>query len=157
MNGESAGDIELQIKDASLRRIYSAWRRILVDRPSLPYVDDFARLAAECRDKTFLATVENGTFRFIEVGESLTRRLGRSLDGEVVKHHPPELVGSLGATYRNCVTRQAPCYEYARFDFGDANPTFFERLALPFFSATRTVSHVGGVVLFADVNAMMSA
>jgi hypothetical protein len=145
--------IESQIRDQALRRVYRAWRGILVNRASLPAVDDFEGLTSECRDLTFLAEVEEGTFRYLKIGPALTNRLGRSLDGELVERHAPELVGSLGATYRNCVTRQAPCYEYARFDLGDGMQTNFERLAFPLFSASRTVSHVGGIVLFADVAA----
>jgi hypothetical protein len=146
-------NIEQRIKDPALRRAYLAWRNILVNRPTLPNIGDFEALTAECRDARFLTKFEDGTFRYLKVGEALTKRLGRSLDGELVERRAPELVGSLGATYRNCVTRQAPCYEYARFDMGDGVPMNFERLALPFFSAARTVSHVGGVALFADVAA----
>jgi hypothetical protein len=104
-------DIQEQIKDSALRRVYRAWRGILVNRASLPAVDDFDMLTTECRDSAFLTEFENGTFRYLKVGGALTERLGRVLDGELVERRAPELVGSLGATYRNCVTRQAPCYE----------------------------------------------
>ena len=150
-------DIEQQIGDLSLRRVYRAWRNILINRASLPGSDDFDALTVDCRDSAFLTEFENGTFRYLKVGDALTARLGRVLNGELVERRAPELVGSLGATYRNCVTRQAPCYEYARFDFGDGEPLHFERLALPFFSTARTVSHVGGVVLFADIGATSPA
>ena len=150
-------NIQQQIKDQALRRVYLAWRSILVNRPTLPNIGDFESLTAECRDARFLTKVEDGTFRYLKVGDALTQRLGRVLDGELVERRAPELVGSLGATYRNCVTRQAPCYEYARFDLGDGAPMNFERLALPFFSAARTVAHVGGVVLFADIGATSPA
>jgi hypothetical protein len=150
-------NIEQQIKEPVLRDVYRAWRRILVDRPSLPNVGDFDALTARCRDSIFLTELEDGSFRYLKVGDTLKTRLGRSLDGELVERRAPELVGSLGATYRNCVARQAPCYEYARFDLGDGRPVHFERLVLPFFSAARTVSHVGGVVLFADIEATSPA
>jgi hypothetical protein len=150
-------NIEHQIKEAVLRDVYRAWRRILVDRPSLPNIGDFDSLTAGCRDSIFLTEVEDGTFRYLKIGDALKTRLGRSLEGDLLERRAPELVGSLGATYRNCVTRQAPCYEYARFDLGDGRPVHFERLALPFFSTARTVSHVGGVVLFADIDATTAA
>ncbi len=138
--------IERRIKSPALRSLYLRWRADLFDRPGLPGTAtfDFGELAAH----SFMAAVEGESFTFVSVGRALIERLGRSPVGETFANDATELFGSLKATYRLCVEREAPCYEYLRHADIDAGPMLFERLTLPFFGAQGVVTHVGGVALF---------
>jgi hypothetical protein len=96
---------------------------------------------------------ETIAFRFIKIGRALLPRLGRPMENTriVVGEEPDsndEVFGSITAAYRRCVSTSMPSYEYARFDFGDAEPVLFERLVLPASNDGETLTHLIGVALF---------
>ncbi len=140
--------IEEQIKEPALRGLYRYWRSILIDSSGLPDVARFDFGALD--DQAFLAEVQAGGFYFLKIGESLRRRLGYSLEHELLPNDAVELFGSATAAYRNCVALSVPCYDTARYDLGDGPPLLFERLILPLFDADEKVSHIAGAVIFSE-------
>jgi hypothetical protein len=131
------------------------WRAAIRPDRSMPNVMSFHAIVTTHGPSSFLAGVEPDGFRFVSVGDKLTRRLGWSLEGDILDADALERFGSLKSTYQRCVERRAPCYEYLRGNLGDGNATTFERLTLPFAGPSGGVSHVGGVVGFDDDLASM--
>lgn len=125
-----------------------SWRAAIRPGNSMPNVISFQAIVKAHAGSSFLASVESGGFRFVTVGERLTRRLGWLLHNEIVEADAVERFGSLKSTYQRCVERQAPCYEMLRCNFGEGGATTFERLTLPFAGPDGAVSHVGGTVGF---------
>lgn len=146
----ASGSIERNIKSPGLKRLYLRWRQLLLDGADLPGLRAFDFDNDEMSPHGFVVAVEGDGFRYIFVGDALVKRLGRSPVGETVDGDAHELLGSLQATYRQCRTQQAPCYEFVRYALGDERPFLFERLVMPFFGGD-TVTHLAGVVLFSDL------
>jgi hypothetical protein len=145
----ASATIERNIKSPALKGLYLRWRQLLLDGADLPGLRAFDFDNDELSPHGFVVTVEGGGFRYTFVGDALVKRLRRSPVGELVDGDPHELFGSLQATYRQCRTQQAPCYEFVRYGLGDERPFLFERLVMPFFGGD-SVSHLAGVVLFGD-------
>lgn len=141
--------IERTIKSPALKRLYLRWRQLLLDGADLPGLRGFEFDSDELSPHGFVVAVEGNGFRYTFVGDALAKRLRRSPVGELVDGNAHELFGSLQATYRQCRTQQAPCYELVRYGLGDARPSLFERLVMPFFGDD-SVTHLAGVVLFGD-------
>nr|WP_294509911.1 PAS domain-containing protein [uncultured Rhodopila sp.] len=93
-------------------------------------------------------------FRFERVGRALSARLGQDLDGTIapgpddLPQAEDEVLGSLDTAYRRCIRTFKPSYEFANYDFGDGDPTTFERLLLPVSNDGATITHLVGIVLF---------
>lgn len=145
-------DLDRHIRSAALKRLYQRWRASLLDQPSLPSVATFSFSEDGLADHVFVAAVEDAGFRFVSVGNALIERHGLPLVGQTVVDDAIEMFGSLRSSYRICVEKEAPIYEYARDAFGDGQPMLFERLIMPFFDAGSRVTHLAGVVLFSDLN-----
>lgn len=139
--------MEDQIGDPGLLRTLAGWRAARLES-GLPSHISFSAIVRDLARSSFLAKAGPDGFRFVIVGEALTQRLRRKLEGELVASDAPEVFGSLMATYRRCVEQRAPCYEFLRADFGDGQPLWFERLALPFSGNGQDEIYVGGTVLF---------
>jgi len=146
----ASGSIERNIKSPGLKRLYLRWRQLLLDGAELPGLRAFDFDNDELSPHGFIVAVVDDGFRYTFVGDALVKRLGRSPVGESVDGDAHELFGSLQATYRQCRTQQAPCYEFVRYALGDERPFLFERLVMPFFGGDR-VTHLAGVVLFNDL------
>ena len=136
------------LKNERLMRVRSSWRATTLAH-GVPDVRAFHVVVQDSLRSSFLARVEAKGFCFVLAGDELAERLGRDLKGQRIVGECSEMFGSLLASYRLCIERRAPSYEFFRFDFGDARPGTFERLILPFASnSRREISHIGGTIAF---------
>ena len=141
-----------RLRAPKLREAYQAWRRARLPG-RLPARAEFNLSALSAAAEAFLVAV-SGTpgqpgFRFVTVGAALTGRLGRALDGTSLA--ADEVLGSLEDGYRRCVRTGLPTYEYARYRVGDEDPMLFERLLLPLSDDGGGLTHLAGIVLFANI------
>lgn len=143
-----------RIKSPALRTFYRRWRESLIDGNGLPCIDSFD--PGDLAPMSFTAAVEPHGFRFVFFGDRLAAWLGESLKGRLVRDDALERFGSLKAAYRSCVEHQLPAYESVRFDFGGGDTVSFERVVVPLFDASETVSHVGGAVMIEDTDVVES-
>jgi hypothetical protein len=145
-------DLERHIRAPALKQVYRRWRAALLSRSDFPAIDTFDFRDDGLGDHAFVVAVEDAGFRFVTVGPALTERYGRPLVGTLILDDAIEMFGSLKASYHACVEREAPVYEYVRYALGEDKPFLFERLIMPFFDAGSRVTHLGGVVLFTDLD-----
>lgn len=137
-----------RIRSPALRTFYGRWREALVDGEGLPGIDTFD--PGDLAPMSFTAAVEPHGFRFVCFGDRLAAWLGESLKGRIVRDDALERFGSLKAAYRSCVEQHLPAYDSVHFDFGGGDTVSFERVVVPLFDASQTVSHVGGAVMIED-------
>lgn len=144
-------DLDRHIRAPALKHLYRRWREALLNQPHLPTIGTFRFAEDGLADHSFVAAVEDDCFRFVSVGNALNARYGQELAGTTIIDDAIEMFGSLKASYRACVEKEAPVYEYVRYALGEDKPLLFEQLILPFFDAGSRVTHLGGVVLFTDL------
>jgi hypothetical protein len=144
-------DLDRHIRSPVLKRIYQRWREALLNQPAMPSIDAFSFDEDDLAGHTFIAAVEDASFRLVSVGNALTERYGQPLAGTEIADDAVEMFGSLKASYRACAEKEAPIYEYVRYALGDDRPLLFERLIMPFFDAGSRVTHLAGVVLFTEL------
>ncbi len=144
-------DFERLIRSPYLKRAYRRWRAALLRQRDMPSVDGFAFNEDNLDDHVFIVAVEDDCFRVISAGKALTGQYGRNLAGTTILDDTMEMFGSRKASYRACVEKEAPVYEYFRHALGDENPALFERLILPFFDDRSRVSHLAGLVMVTNL------
>ena len=152
--GGSGGETLLatRLRTPKLREAYQAWRR--ARQPGrLPTLAAFDLAALPAAADAFLValsgTQEGPEFRFVSVGAALTGRFGQVLDG--TSPSADDALGSLADGYRRCLRTGLPAYEYARYRIGGEAPMLFERLLLPLSDDGGRLTHLAGIVLFADI------
>jgi hypothetical protein len=142
-----------RLRTVTVRDLYDRWRSLKGDGP-LPPLGRFDPDPLGASGHLFTVEVDRArepvSFRFLSVGQALAVRLGRPLAGELVPETGEEVIGALEGAYRRCARTGGPSYEYARFDLDDGGPILFERLLLPFSADGQTVTHLVGLVAFAD-------
>lgn len=143
-----------RLRNFRLRDAYERWKTARGADGRLPDPDLFPPGDPLVADDSFLVEVigsgRTGEFRFLRIGDTLARRLGRPLVGELVDDGGDEL-GSAGASYRRCAESESPSYEYARYALADEAPLLFERLLLPLSREGSVVTHILGVACFTDL------
>jgi hypothetical protein len=142
-----------RLRTVAVRDLYDRWRSLKGDGP-LPPRDRFDPGLLGSSGQLFTVEVDRArepvSFRYLSVGSALATRLGRPLEGERPPVTGEEELGALEGAYRRCTRTGRPSYEYARFDLDDGGPVLFERLLLPFSADGQTVTHLMGLVAFAD-------
>jgi hypothetical protein len=145
-------DLDRHIRSSALQKLYQRWRAALLNQSGLPSIDTFALGEDGLADHVFVVAVEETCFRLVTVGKALADHYGRELSGTTIVDDAIEIFGSLKASYRACADKEAPVYEYVRSALGEDRPFLFERLIVPLFDAGSRVTHLGGVVLFSDLD-----
>jgi PAS domain S-box-containing protein len=142
------------LRNPRLRSVYDYWRSRRDPSGNLPDYSLFRIDGTDMTDNSFIVEVIGGRhtvgFRFVQIGQILEQRLGRSLVGELVDDVGDEL-GSAGASYRRCLETASPSYEYAHYSLADETPLLFERLLLPLSDDGIRVTHLLGIVIFTDL------
>ena len=157
---KAAGEMSVQdrlmarLRDPVLREAYRTWLEM---RGAQTFVSaaDFGPLLSSHAADMFVASVSGGeteplSFRVVAVGGGLAAALGRSFDSSVEMDEA--LGGAQENAYRRAVQGRFPTYEYARFNLGEGPPTLFERLILPVSEDARRVTHLLGLVHFAELD-----
>jgi hypothetical protein len=144
-------DLDRHIRSAALKHLYQRWRASLLDQQYLPSIETFSFSEDGLAGHAFVATVEDACFRLVSVGSVLAERYGQNLAGTTIVDDAIEMTGSL-KSYRACVEKETPVYEYIRYALSDDRPMLFERLILPLFDAGCRVTHVAGVVLLTELD-----
>lgn len=145
-------DLDRHIRTSALKRLYRRWRASLLNQPHLPSVETFSFNGEGLADHVFVAAVEDTCFRLVSAGNALIARHGQPLVGTAVVDDAIGMFGSLRSSYRICVEKEAPVYEYARTALCDERTSLFERLILPLFDGGSRVTHLAGVVLFSGLD-----
>ena len=139
-------DLDRHIQSPALRRVYQHWRAALLRRSTPPSVESF-RFGEDLREHVFVATVRDNSLRFVSAGAVLTACCRHmSVIDDVVE----KVFGSPQASYRACIEKEAPVYDYVRDTFGE-KPVLCERLILPFFGRGSRVTHLAGVLLLTEL------
>lgn len=155
-SAESAAPDKLRsrLRNPRLRDAYDRWKMARAAGGGLPGPDLLPSADGPLADDSFLVEAigsgRTGEFRYLRIGGTLARRLGRPLEGDLVDDGGDEL-GSAGASYRRCVESRSPSYEYARYALADEAPLLFERLLLPLSAEGAAVTHILGVACFTDL------
>jgi PAS domain S-box-containing protein len=158
-DGDAAGKdhrrLVPEIRAPDLKALYAAYVRLKAGtRETVPRLAAFESLELAGADKLFVAAVDASTepvrFRHLTVGEALTRRLGRPLEGQALSAPAEAVIGTLEGCYRHASGVGLPCYDRARLDLGTDGSLAFERLVVPFSEDGASVTHLIGMVCFAD-------
>jgi PAS domain S-box-containing protein len=139
-----------RLRAAGLAALLRRWRS-LRQGDRLPRLADFNLDADDQVGHLAIVAVDMGrvpmTFRLDRVGAALERAAGQPLSGGHLAVVGDDALGSIEAAYRRCAKSRKPTYEYARYDLGDAAPTLFERLVLPFAEDGLSVDHLVAAVM----------
>ncbi len=140
-------EVRRRLQNEMIHSLYDTWSRQRGDRGSLPKLAgfDWTRFAATGA-LTIAKIAVDGAVSFVQVGRTLTERLGEPLAGHLDENDVNS--ASLTTAYRRCAQSGEPCHELMRMDFGDGEPVTFERLLVPFAAIPgRQVTHVAGIVV----------
>lgn len=154
--------LQNRLRNPVLRDAYLRWLGAQDAGGAMPPPAAFDRIAepGDAADHSFLVEVLGTSgaegFRVLRIGSALERDAGRSLTGVTFPLSTTQadvvalLGGTLEAAYRRCVETGAAFYDYARFADGDRT-MLFERLLVPLSADGRTVTHLAGVAMTADL------
>ncbi len=150
---KGADRIRDRIRNPAIRELYETWRRILDER-GLPTPSDMGDCDAGLKDNRYLLEVigsdEEPAFRFEKVGSALIERLGRPLEGEILRASDHDVLGSITRAFQRCLKGSA-YFDYSRISLGGGEMLLFERLLLPVSNNKICITHLFGVATFDDV------
>jgi signal transduction histidine kinase len=140
-----------RIRSPKVRNLYESWRRLATEKGHLPSSGDANDFDSGLADNSYLLEVtgadEAPAFRFETVGNALTERLGRPLEGEILRASDQDALGSITRAFQRCLKGVA-YFDYSRLSLGDGRMLLFERLLLPLSDNKATVTHLFGVATF---------
>ncbi len=143
-----------RIRGPKVRNIYELWRRFAGEKGHLPTPKDAEDFDNGVRDNSYLLEVmgpqDAPAFRFVAVGNALTERLGRPLEGEILRASDHDVLGSITRAFQRCLKGVA-YFDYSRLSLGDGRMLLFERLLLPLSDNKTTVTHLFGVATFDEM------
>ncbi len=149
-----ADKVRDRIRNPKVRNLYESWRRIVTAKGNLPCPSDASDFDNLLMDNSYLLEVtgqeDAPAFRFVQVGNALTERLGRPLEGEVLRASDYDVLGSITRAFQRCLKGVA-YFDYSRLSLGDGRILLFERLLLPISSDRMTVTHLFGVATFDEL------
>jgi PAS domain S-box-containing protein len=141
--------VRRKLRSDNLLKLYDTWASLRGFDGNLPRLKSFDRGSFANSGVLTIAEVDGDeAIRFVEVGRSLTERLGRPVNGGDFESDDPE---SLKEAYRRCGRTKAPCYQHIKFNFGGGDVVCFERLLLPFSRGERG-THIVGLVVYSGVS-----
>ena len=134
-----------RIRSPRLKRLLQHWRDVL-PAGHLPGPADFGGMpdGVTCDLAFFSVNLACVPMRFTptSVGSELARVAALAGSEIRLSVTGDETPGAREAAYRRCVKSARPCYEHARFSFGNDDVTVFERLILPFAEDGATVCSI---------------
>jgi PAS domain S-box-containing protein len=138
--------VRKKLKSEILCALYDAWASLRGPGGQLPNFARFDQARFEASGGLIIAQIgRDGSLEFLALRPALVERLGGNLD-------PSDFASGesdrMAEAYRRCARSAEPCYEHARFDFGDGEPVTFERLLVPFSSGGARVTHLAGIAVF---------
>jgi signal transduction histidine kinase len=149
-----ADKVRDRIRNPRVRILYETWRRLAGEKGRLPTPEDMKSFENGLSDNSYLLEVmgqeEAPAFRFERVGSALTERLGRPLDGEILRASDQDVLGSITHAFRRCLKGVA-YFDYSRISLGDGRMLLFERLLLPLSDNNTSVTHLFGVATFDEL------
>jgi signal transduction histidine kinase len=149
-----ADKVRDRIRNPKVRNLYESWRRLASDNGRLPTPDDAAHFDNALSDNSYLLEImgpeDAPAFRFARVGNALTERLGRPLEGEILRASDHDVLGSITRAFQRCLKGVA-YFDYSRLSLGDGRMLLFERLLLPLSDNKTTVTHLFGVATFDEL------
>jgi PAS domain S-box-containing protein len=143
-----------RIRDPRVRQLYDLWRSLAARLDRLPSSEDLSGPAVLMKDHCCLLRIEGDAdgpqFRVVHVGTALKERLGRDLTGERITPADQDFLGSVANAYGRALGGVA-YFDYARFPLRDGVKLLFERLILPLSEDRQSVTHLFGIVSFAEI------
>jgi signal transduction histidine kinase len=150
-----ADKVRDRIRDPRVRILYETWRGLADEKGRLPTPEDTENFGNALSDKSYLLEVmepeDAPAFRFVRVGNALVERLGRRLEGEILRASDQDVLGSMTRAFQRCLKGVA-YFDYARISLGEGRLLLFERLLLPISNNRRTVTHLFGVATFEELS-----
>ncbi len=143
-----------RIRNPKVLVLYDCWRRVTNEKGHLPSPVDAAGFENGLPENTYLLEVlgsqDAPSFRFVRAGSALVERLGRNLEGEILRASDHDVLGSITRAFQRCLKGVA-YFDYTRFSLGDGRMLLFERLLLPVSSNRTSVTHLFGVATFDEM------
>ncbi len=143
-----------RIRNQKVRNLYESWRRLAGENGRLPTPRDAEDFDNGLRDNSYLLELlgpqDAPAFRFARVGAALTERLGRPLEGEILRASDHDVLGSITRAFQRCMKGTA-YFDYSRLSFGDGRVLLFERLLLPLSDNKTAITHLFGVATFDEL------
>jgi PAS domain S-box-containing protein len=143
-----------RIRNQRVRDVYEAWRQIVSLKGHFPSPHETDDFDFGLKDNSYLLEVmgpeDAPSFRFVHVGNALTERLGRPLEGEILSASDYDVLGSITRAFQRCL-KGVPYFDYSRLSLGDGRLLLFERLLLPITDNKTSVTHLFGVATFDEV------
>ena len=146
----SLDSMAARFKSGVLNRVLTQWRgeRLGEALPPLnrvPITRDEVDFVAEVAvDQTYVPM----TFELVQVGAELSRRAETDFTWWRLDVTGDNTETSQEGAYRRCVRSRKPTYDFARFEFGSGDTSFFERLLLPCSEDGSEVTSLIAVVNF---------
>ncbi|KQN31976.1 hypothetical protein ASF00_04250 [Sphingomonas sp. Leaf34] len=150
----SLDSMAARFKSAVLNRVLTQWRgeRSGETLPALnrvPITRDERDFVAEVVvDQTYVPM----TFELVQVGAELSRRAETDFTWWRIDGTGDDSEMTQEGAYRRCVRSRKPTYDFARFDFGSDDTSFFERLLLPCSEDGAEVTSLIAVVNFDETD-----
>ncbi len=148
-----------RIRNPKVLALYDCWRRIANEKSHLPSTADAAGFETFLPENAYLLEImgpqDAPSFRFVRVGSALVERLGRELEGEILRASDHDVLGSITRALQRCLKGVA-YFDYTRFSLGDGRMLLFERLLLPVSSNKTAVTHLFGVATFDEMRAALA-
>jgi PAS domain S-box-containing protein len=143
-----------RIRNPKALVLYDCWRRVTNEKGHLPSLGDVDGFENGLPENTYLLEVvgpqDAPSFRFVRAGSALLERLGRDLQGEILRASDHDVLGSITRAFQRCLKGVA-YFDYTRFSLGDGRMLLFERLLLPVSSNRTSVTHLFGVATFDEI------